>query len=165
LASDPAIITIRIPLLLWTQLIFKLRQRGAGKAESGAFLLGRQGGTSARVTKYVCYDKLDPHAYQSGAITFHAAGYAALWQFCREKKLQLLADVHTHPGKDVRQSLIDQRNPMIPVPGHTAIIIPNFGQTPWWSLGTMGVYEYLGDFRWRTYRTFEKPRRISLTIW
>lgn len=151
--------------MLWAHMIFKLRQRGAGKAESGAFLLGRQSGTSARVTKYICYDDLDPHAYQSGGIAFHATGYAALWQFCRENKLKLLADVHTHPGKDVRQSYIDQRNPMVPILGHTAIIIPNFGRTRWWSLNALGVYEYLGDFKWHTHDVSKKSRRITLTIW
>jgi proteasome lid subunit RPN8/RPN11 len=165
LASDPAITAIRIPLLLWTQVILRLRRQGAGKGESGAFLLGQQRGNFARVTTYVCYDALDPNAYQFGAIAFHAAGYAALWEYCRDKKLQVLADVHTHPGKDVRQSSIDQRNPMVPVPGHTAIIVPNFARTPWWSISAVGVYEYLGDFKWRAHGVSGKPRRVSLRPW
>jgi proteasome lid subunit RPN8/RPN11 len=165
LASDPEIAAIRLPFLLWREVIVQLRRRGAGKGESGAFLLGLQRGTSARVMTYICYDDLDPHAYQSGAIAFHAAGYAALWQYCREKKLQVLADVHTHPGKGIWQSPMDQQNPMVPVVGHTAIIVPNFARTPWWSLKTVAVYEYLGNFTWRTHGVSEKPRRINLTVW
>lgn len=165
MASDPQITTIRIPLLLWARLVFQLRRQSAGKRESGAFLLGQQNGSTARVTTYICYDDLDPHAYQSGAIAFHADGYAALWRYCREKKVQIVADVHTHPGGNVRQSCIDRDNPMVPVLGHTAIIIPHLARTAWWSLRAAGVYEYLGDFNWRTYDGSEKPRRIVLTLW
>ena len=152
-------------LVLWAQIIFQLRRRGKGERESGAFLLGRQDSISGRVTTYVCYDDLDPDAYQSGAIAFHAVGNAALWEYCRKKKLQVLADVHTHPSQNVRQSPIDQRHPMIPMQGHTAMIVPNFAKTPWWSLGAVGVYEYLGDFKWRTHDASQKPPRVSLAPW
>jgi proteasome lid subunit RPN8/RPN11 len=165
LVSDSAATVIRIPVLPWARVIFDLRRRGAGKNESGAFLLGRQIGDPARVTNYICYDDIDPNAYQGGAIAFHAAGYAALWQRCREQKLQLLADVHTHPGADIRQSSIDQRHPMIPVVGHTAIIVPNFARTPWWSLKAAGVYEYLGDFKWKVHGPSERHRRVRLSLW
>lgn len=165
MASNPEISTITVPLLLWRKVILQLRRRSAGRRESGAFLLGRQSGGLARATAYICYDDLDPHAYQSGAIAFHAAGYAALWQYCREKKIQIVADVHTHPGRSVRQSSIDQRNPMVPVVGHTAVIVPHFARTRWWSLRAVGIYEYLGDFKWRTLGASENPRRITLTLW
>lgn len=165
MAFDSAITVVRVPLLLWAQVIYQLRRRGNGEGESGAFLLGRQDSVSGRVTTYVCYDDLDPEAHRSGAITFHAVGYAALWEYCRKRNLQVLADVHTHPGENVRQSPIDRRHPMIPVQGHTAIIVPTFANTPWWSLGTVGVYEYLGEFKWRTHDASQKPRRVSLTIW
>ena len=156
---------LRVPRALWTRIIFQLRRRGAGRRESGAFLLGPENGGCSCVTAFVCYDDLDPDAYESGAIAFHAAGYAALWRYCRERKLQVLADVHTHPGKSVLQSWIDQENPMIPTVGHTALIVPNFGQAPWWTLKDIGVYEYLGNFKWRTHPPSVAPRRVNLTLW
>jgi hypothetical protein len=79
--------------------------------------------------------------------------------------LQLLIDVHTHPGSDVRQSAIDERHPMLPVLGHTAMIVPNFARTAWWSLKAIGVYEYLGGFRWRTYAASAPDRRVKLSSW
>lgn len=163
--SDPAITTIRLPALLWMRVILDLRRRGTGKGESGAFVLGRQEGISGRATTYICYDDLDPHALHCGAIAFHASGYAALWRYCKERQLQVLADVHTHPGHDVRQSSIDQQHPMVPIVGHTAMIVPNFARASWWSLKTVGIYEYLGNFRWRTHAASEKPRRVGLTLW
>jgi hypothetical protein len=128
-------------------------------------LLGRNSSSDARVTAYLCYDEIDSKAYQGGAIAFHAAGYAALWQYCKEKQLKVLADVHTHGGADVRQSTIDQRNPMVPVVGHTALIVPHFAHSGWWSLNSTGVYEYLGNFKWRAHQLLERRRHIKLSLW
>lgn len=165
MASEAGIPAIRLPFYLWVSVIFALRRKGKGRRESGAFLVGRESTHGARVTAYLCYDELDAGAYQGGAIAFHAVGYAALWQYCKEKKLLVVADVHTHPGADVRQSPIDQRHPMVPVVGHTAMIVPNFANTAWWSLDTIGVYEYLGNFKWRTHQPWERPRRVRLSLW
>ena len=160
MASDTATTSISVPVLLWVRLLRELRRRGDGRRESGAFLLGQRCGAGGRITAFACYDDLDPDAYQSGAITFHADGYAALWEHCRKKDLQIIGDVHTHPGGYVSQSGIDQRHPMIPVVGHTAIIVPNFARTPWWSLKAVGMYEYLGTFEWRARRC-----RMRLSLW
>ena len=160
MASDTATTSISVPVRLWVRLLRELRRRGAGRRESGAFLLGQRRGASGRITAFACYDDLDPDAYQSGAITFHADGYAALWEHCRKKDLQIIGDVHTHPRGCVSQSGTDQGHPMIPVVGHTAIIVPNFARTPWWSLKAVGMYEYLGTFEWR-----ERRCRMRLSLW
>lgn len=160
--SDSAT-TIAVPVLLWLRLLRQLRRRGGGRRESGAFLVGRAGTERAKVTGFVCYDDLDPNAYQDGAIAFHAEGYAAFWAYCRAHGLRLLADVHTHPGDGVRQSITDRTNPMVPVVGHTALIVPLFAKTPSWSLSSVGVYEYLGNFQWRDHGA-DPPVRVRLTL-
>lgn len=165
MASDTPPSTITMPLLLWAALVLDLRKRGQGRRESGAFLLGRQDGDRAKVRKFICYDDVDANAYQHGAIAFHAAGYAALWQRCKELKLDLLADIHTHPGADVRQSHIDQRHPMVPIVGHTALIAPFFAHASLWTLIGVGVYEYLGSFKWRTHDVRAAHPRFRLTWW
>jgi hypothetical protein len=162
--SDAAITSIRIPVWLWAQVVLDLRRKGKGRRESGAFLLGCDGQNPSRVTAYLPYDKLDPGAYQGGVIEFHAAGYAVLWKYCKEKQLQVLADMHTHGGADVGQSPIDQRHPMMPVVGHTAMIVPRFAKTAWWSLVAVGVYEYLGNFKWRSHPP-SPSRRVKLSLW
>ncbi len=164
MATNPLTIPIRLPVVLWREVILRLRKKCAGRRESGAFLLGIPHKNGAKVSRYICYDELDPDAYQHGAIAFHAAGHAALWQYCRENKLRVLADVHTHP-RGVLQSPTDQQNPMVPIVGHTALIIPSFARTPWWSLSAIGIYEYLGDCKWRTHRAAAKNARIALTLW
>ena len=77
----------------------------------------------------------------------------------------MLADIHTHPTADTRQSYIDQRHPMVPVTGHTGLIAPNFAQTTVWSLDGVGVHEYLGDFRWRRHAIGGSSPRVRLTWW
>lgn len=163
--SDEAVARFKIPIWLWVKIVLELRRRGHGVRESGAFLLGREDSYPARVTSYVCYDDVDPEAYQKGAIAFHANGCAALWAHCRQSGLQLLIDVHTHPGSDVRQSDIDERHPLMPIVGHTAMIVPNFARTSWRSLKAIGVYEYLGGFKWRTHPPSEKNRHVRLVLW
>lgn len=149
--------------MTWIRLLRQLRRRGGGLRETGAFLLGRDRGGYKAVTAFVCYDDLDPEACQRGAIAFHAVGYAALWEYCREYAVVVIADVHTHPSTRVTQSWIDQRNPMLPVAGHTAMIVPRFGRTAWWSLRQIGVYEYLGNYRWRAH-PYDAPR-VRLSLW
>jgi proteasome lid subunit RPN8/RPN11 len=161
LASDGPDEPIRIPFLLWVRLVRELRQRGRGQGESGAFLLARADGPR-HVVQFICYDDLDRAAYCRGAIEFHAPGYAALWRLCRERQMRVLADCHTHPGEDVRQSWIDMRNPMLPVIGHTAMVVPHFADIAWWSLRRVGVYEYLGEFKWRAHTA---PPRVRLALW
>ncbi len=165
MASDLARAPITVTVWLWRRLILELRRRGRGRSESGAFLLAPQNSTANRVTSFVCYDDLDPNAYEGGTIAFHAVGHAALWEHCRVRGLRALADVHTHPGSYIRQSSIDQRNPMIPLQGHIALIIPNFANTPWWTFDSAGVYEYLGNFEWRSYIHAGRKQPVRLTLW
>lgn len=165
MASDTHQQQITIPILLWRRLIIQLRRRGQGRSESGAFLLAPQNAIANRVTAFVCYDELDPDAYQGGAIEFHAVGHAALWEHCKNSNLRVIADVHTHPGRGVGQSCIDQRNPMIPLKGHTALIVSNFAHTRWWTLDEVGVYEYLGNFKWGSHAVASGNRRVNLSLW
>lgn len=163
-SSETSVQAINVPVLLWRRMIIALKDRGLGRRESGAFLLGEQSRGRARVTAFVCFDDLDPDCYQNGVILFHASGYAALWKLCRERKLQLLCDVHTHPGSDVRQSPIDERHPMVPTKGHGAIVVPHFAHTSWWSLKQIGIYEYRGEDGWRAYPPSLPERRVRLSL-
>lgn len=163
MASNAAGITV--PVLMWRHVLRELRRRGAGRRESGAFLLRAHRAGHRRIARFICYDDLDPTSCQSGAIAFHANGYAALWEYCRENAVEVIADVHTHPGPNVDQSGIDQRHPMVPVVGHTAMIVPHFAATAWWSLEKVGVYEYLGNFTWRAHGPAKGQRRVKLTLW
>ena len=156
------------PLALGRRLSSICAAKAKGGRESGAFLLGRDGNSPARVTAYLCLTTTSiPPPIRAARLQFHAAGYAALCgNYCKKKQLQVLADVHTHPGRDVGQSPIDQRHPMLPVVGHTAMIVPNFAQDgAGGRMKAVGVYEYIGNFQWRSHPPSARPRRVKLSLW
>ena len=147
------------------RLAIGLRVRGQGRRESGAFLLGRWTGTHGVVTTITFYDQLDPNTYQDGFIQFHGDGLAKLWALCRQHGLEVVADCHTHGNEWTAQSPTDQRNPMIPEVGHTALILPYFAQIWPWSMRGVGVHEYLGNFAWRRHDKNGLSARVRLTLW
>ena len=141
-------------------MVAELRRRGHGVRESGAFLIGDVEGT--KIKHFIPYDDLDPDALTSGIVSFHGAAFVPLWNFCAQHKMQVLADVHTHGEKWTGQSETDRTNPMIELPGHIALILPNFAGTSKWSLQGVGIHEYLGNHQWKTWST--KSGRVKLTV-
>lgn len=139
---------LTIDTSVWERLVTELRIRGGGERESGAFLLSKIGETHIR--DFVFYDDLDPNCLDHGVITFDGSGYIPLWQICKEKQLTVLADVHTHPAEWVGQSRSDSNHPMIAQAGHIAIILPEYAQDTKLTLNDAGIYEYLGDKKWKT---------------
>ena len=126
---------------LWTKILRELRKRGRGRRESGGFLLGRIEGTRRFIENFMAYDDIDPNALQ-GIIIFDASRMDLVWAKCEAEGLQVIADIHTHPG-DHGQSDVDQAHPMIPQRGHLALIVPNFADRTY-RPGNLGLYEYQG---------------------
>lgn len=155
---------IEIPRLLWMRLVSDLRTRGRGSRESGAFLLGKNDESSASVVTYICYDDLDRKAL-TGIVEFHRAGFSKLWDVCREKGMKVVADVHTHPGEDVRQSSVDKANPMLPVRGHIGLILPRFGDASKWNLSKVGIYRFEGMGKWESFKPDDASCPVRLTMW
>jgi proteasome lid subunit RPN8/RPN11 len=143
---------------LWDGLIAELADRGQGRRESGAFLLGRVDGELTRLVDAIYYDDLDPHCL-TGGISLASWAYGPLWQICEQIGLGVVADVHTHPGSSVGQSSIDRAHPMISMAGHVALIIPNFARgviTP----RDVGVHDYLGEGRWKSHHGDDAAERF-----
>jgi proteasome lid subunit RPN8/RPN11 len=131
---------------LWRQLTRELDLRGGRQHEAGAFLLGTRIGDKRKVADIVFYDDLDQNAYSSGVCVLHGEAFAKLWAICREKRLTVVADVHTHPGQAF-QSHSDKTNPMVAREGHIAIIIPDFSAPPV-ERHRIGIFEYRGGHQW-----------------
>ena len=137
---------VSCPLKLWEHILGQLYRRGERCHEAGVFLLGIEGPRRLEVTDCVFYDELEPTAYDTGVCVLSGHAFAKLWTHCRERKLTVVADVHTHPGV-AKQSDSDRTNPMIASPGHVAIIVPNYAIPPVKSSG-LGIYEYRGRHDW-----------------
>ena len=141
--------TLRMSRSLWLGLGAELHRRTEGRHESGAFLLGTRTGTEREATAVIYYDDLDPRAYATGVCVLHADAFGRLWDRCAEMSLVVVADAHVHP-RGAWQSLSDRENPMIARLGHLALILPLMARPPVrrWSVG---LYEYLGNHRWRSH--------------
>jgi hypothetical protein len=131
---------------LWRGIVGELERRGQRRHEAGAFMLGLERKSRFDIVDVVYYDDLDPDAYATGVCVLHGDAFAMLWSICRERKLTVVADVHTHPGAAI-QSVTDRVNPMVARAGHIAIIVPDFATWPI-PLGKLGVYEYRGEHQW-----------------
>lgn len=131
---------------MWLETSSLLRERGRGHRDSGGFLLGRRVDGLRTIEAFLPYDDVDPHALQ-GAILFDGSKMDVVWDLCRREGLEVIADVHTHPGGGVGQSRTDRDNPMIPEVGHVAIIVPNFADRTYLP-GEIGIYEYRGRRQW-----------------
>lgn len=112
---------------IWRRLMWDLRIRGQGRRESGAFLLARRNDPKRVVREWLAYDDLDPGALNRDYIRLEPAAFCRLWEWCDQQRLQVIADVHTHPfGPE--QSSSDRAFPMISFAGHIALIAPRFAQ-------------------------------------
>lgn len=136
--------------VLWERLLDSLMERGEGIRESGAFLLGTGEGAERIATSFVLYDDLDPSCLKDGYIRFDGRYYGRLWELCARDALCVVADVHTHPYGP-GQSDLDKAHPMVSIPGHIALIVPNYARRPVVATD-IGVYVYRGRYRWRAFR-------------
>jgi len=146
---------------LWQELLEELRARGEGRRESGAFLLGPTAdGRPRQVAAVIYYDDLDPTSL-TGDISFSGSAYGRLWDECGQRELEVVGDVHTHPGAWVTQSPTDRAHPMLAQAGHIGLIVPNYAQTSA-RPRDVGVHQYLGDGRWRSSLGRDAERRLVL---
>ena len=130
---------------LWISILAELRERGRADRESGGFLLGRHLARGRVIEGFLAYDAVDPNALR-GHIEFDGSRMDRVWSECRRLGLQVVADVHTHPGC-YGQSDIDRANPMIPERGHLALVVPNFARRVVLP-GEIGIYEFPGRDGW-----------------
>lgn len=140
----------------WRTIVGELERRGRRRHEAGAFLLGVERDGRRETKGAVFYDDLDPQAYSTGVCVLHGDAFAKLWAICRESRLAVVGDVHTHPGAGF-QSEADRTNPMVATAAHVAIILPDFAAWPV-DPARLGIYEYRGQHEW----TDRSPSRAPL---
>lgn len=153
---------VRCGYFTWRKLMRELRLRGQGRRESGAFLLGYLDGDVRVITHFVPYDDIDPRSLDRGYVHIDGSQMGKLWAICKRLSVEVVADVHTHPG-DVDQSESDRCNPMIAVIGHTAFIVPRFAHAPV-RRRDIGMYHYLGSNTWQSVAISERGSFIAIGL-
>lgn len=153
---------LRIRPALWAELLRELRRRGAGRRESGAFLLSPRGGNGRTVSHVIYFDDIDPDSL-IGSIHLSQDAFPKLWDLCDHLDARVIGDVHTHPSQWVEQSNIDADNPLVARRGHVALIVPDFAQL---DIGAadVGMHEYHGD-SWTSRYGDAAARAIYIGRW
>ena len=148
---------------LWNAGLTEIKHRGAGRRESGAFLLGDESYGIRRIKRFLFYDDLDPHCLERGYVHFNGSAYGPLWQICRSSGLRVVGDIHTHPGAAI-QSNSDRQNPMVAIKGHIALIVPNFAKQV--ALPhELGIYEYEGAYQWKNHSGKNAAKVFYIGMW
>lgn len=150
---------IQCSLWHWWSICQQLKKRGHDTHESGAFLLGEETGGVKSIISAVYYDDIDPTALSTGIVRLSGGTTSKVWRICREKGLQVIADVHTHPN-GAGQSNSDKQHPMISIKGHVALILPQFAQAPF-AFSRIGVYRYCSA---KTWSNCPSPKLRWLTV-
>ena len=146
---------------VWEGLMADLRERGRGRRESGAFLLGRRSDSTKVVEQWLPYEELDSGALKFEYVRLGTSAFSRLWEECVSRGLEVVADVHTHP-KLPGQSPSDRANPMISLAGHIALIVPWFARGPV-RPSDVSVNVYLGAGNWKSHFRREAAALIKLS--
>lgn len=64
-------------------------------------------------------------------------------QLVEISEFSVIAVCHTHPTTNTNPCEIDRQNPMVPVRGHIAIVIPIFAQIMPWELTTLTQWKQI----------------------
>lgn len=150
---------LRMPRRDWNSLTAELDRRGGRIKEAGAFLLADRAGDRRTVTRVVYLDDLDPTCL-TGGISLNGLAISKLWDLCDDEHRVVAGDVHTHPGRSVRQSGLDRANPMVAQRGHVAVIVPNYAAGRIRTSAT-GVHRYDGE-SWESWTGFAAACRLSI---
>lgn len=155
---------LRLNSRFFDSIVAEIHRRGDEKRESGAFLLGSIERDGSRIADdVVYYEDVDPRCTRYGAIALESAAFAEVWRIASERGKQVVADLHSHPGR-AEQSAIDMAHPAVALAGHVALIVPDFGRRGG-SRSGLGVFEYLGGHKWRTIDAPTQRRYLDLGWW
>lgn len=150
---------LEIRLAVWERLIADLARTGHGVRESGAFLLGVSDQLRI-ITEYALYDEVAPDSLDVDYVLLKGPHMANVWEQCEQRRLFVVADVHTHPGAPV-QSRSDREYPIICIPGHVALIVPRFARGHV-TIDSLGLHHFLGAGRWESWFGVDVAPRLRL---
>jgi proteasome lid subunit RPN8/RPN11 len=152
---------LRFTPALYEELIRELARSGDGVRESGAFLLGSLE-PHRRVLEYLLYETVAPEmALEYDYVVLTGNHMALAWQRCQQTGLQVVADIHTHPGLPI-QSRSDREHPIVSIPGHVALIAPDFAlRMP--SPADLGVHRFLGEGQWESHLGADAQNLLELS--
>jgi hypothetical protein len=126
----------------------------AGRLESCVFWYGRREGQQSSVTAV----RAPMQDSRRGNYHVDETAFSAMVATISDD-LRPLAQIHSHPGRDVEHSLYDDE--MISSRRALSLVFPFYGSDPTAWLSGIGVHEWQDDY-WHLLQTEVAERRISL---
>lgn len=152
---------ISIPAYIWDETVRGLAGRSQGLRESGCIWAGKRNELTWTVKEVVFLDDLPGVRRHQLYHRMPRVAINKLFELLREKDLQIIADLHTHPTDWVELSDTDKIHPIEYRIGLIAIVFPNFAQFPHTFIN-LGVHEYLGSSEWQRLSLSEVNKRIII---
>lgn len=150
-----------VSLQLWTSTWNGLQERCAGGNEAACVWLGSRDSDAERALEVVYLDDLPGTVgYRLQHRTSRVA-VSMMLELARDKKMSIVADLHTHPSDWVDLSEVDRANPIEYRIGLLALVLPScaLGLA---DIGRTGVHEYTGSGNWKTFGPDEHAMRVVI---
>jgi hypothetical protein len=148
-----------IPRYLFEKSIKVLRKRGLLKQEGLVLWAGAAATDSEEA--YIVSLIVPEKGHWGGGVRLDIKTLLKLSEELEKRDLQLLAQVHTHPG-NFGHSLGDENRATSFRLGYVSIVIPDFALIDVRDLSMCYVYEYRGNFKWRLLGDDEMNRRFFI---
>ena len=146
---------VRIKSDLWKLTWEGLSKRSDGRIESLCIWAGQRSPDVSVVTEVIFLDGIEG---VEGFALFHRItreATAQIFAILKDKGLQIVADVHTHPGDWVGLSDTDREHPLEYRVGFISIVLPYFGRTDPMQ-EDIGMHRYEGNHQWHHMDEAEK---------
>jgi len=138
---------IYIPRLIVKKTAEHLRKYGVRGNEGLVFWAGVEAGDGSKFVMTCVYPRV---RWASGvSVSSDVIAGAEVVKEVRKKGLEIIAEIHSHPGHWVGHSIIDDENPFVLADGNISIVVPCFGNKGMEPLWKCGVYLYSLKDGWR----------------
>ena len=138
---------ICIPRLIVKKTAEHLRKYGAQGNEGLVFWAGIEAGDNSKFVTTCVYPRV---RWVSGAsVSSDVIAGAEVVREVRRRELEIIAEIHSHPGHWVGHSIIDDENPFVLADGNISIVVPCLGDEGMEPLWKCGVYLYSVKDGWR----------------
>ena len=152
---------VRIKHNLWKLTWEGLCQRSDGRIESLCIWAGQRSPDVSVVTEVIFLDGIEG---VEGFEFFHRItreATAHIFSILKDKGLQIIADVHTHPDEWVGLSETDREHPLEYRVGFISIVLPHFGRSEP-RTADIGMHRYEGNHQWHELNEVEKSNALEL---
>lgn len=137
----PRRIDVAANVIVATLAVFRKRHEWGRRHEGIVYWAGRE----ARNGDWIVTTCIAPHAVTTpGSYRTTSVGNAEAICAMNRENVQLIAQVHSHPGRMVDHSAGDEIGALMPFDGFISVVVPYYGVRGMWPLDVMGcgVHEY-----------------------